>query len=90
MSLETMRARDLMTPKIVKAAPEETLGAKPVWQKLSIVFAGPVMNLLLPILCLMGMTAARLWSCACAHRTTRYGELGPCSRARSRYRLRRS
>ena len=27
MSLETMRARDLMTPKIVKAAPEETLRA---------------------------------------------------------------
>jgi len=33
----------------VRAHPSETLGAKPVWQKLAIVFAGPVMNLLLPI-----------------------------------------
>jgi regulator of sigma E protease len=32
------------------ASPEETLGAKPLWQKLAIVFAGPVMNLALPIL----------------------------------------
>jgi regulator of sigma E protease len=34
---------------------DEYLEAKPVWQKLSIVFAGPMMNLLLPILCLMGI-----------------------------------
>ncbi|MEE8166251.1 MAG: site-2 protease family protein, partial [Myxococcota bacterium] len=34
---------------------DEYLESKPVWQKLSIVFAGPVMNLLLPILCLMGI-----------------------------------
>ncbi len=37
------------------ARPDEFLEAQPVWQKLSIVFAGPVMNLLLPILCLMGI-----------------------------------
>jgi len=35
--------------------PEETLGAKPVWQKLAIVFAGPIMNLLLPVLIFTGM-----------------------------------
>jgi regulator of sigma E protease len=29
--------------------PSETLGAKPVWQKLAVVFAGPAMNLLLPV-----------------------------------------
>jgi regulator of sigma E protease len=29
--------------------PEHALGAKPVWQKLAVVFAGPVMNLLLPV-----------------------------------------
>jgi len=37
------------------AKPDEFLEARPVWQKLSIVFAGPAMNLLLPILCLMGI-----------------------------------
>jgi regulator of sigma E protease len=37
------------------ARPEEFLESKPVWQKLSIVFAGPAMNLLLPIICLMGI-----------------------------------
>jgi regulator of sigma E protease len=30
--------------------PEGALGAKPVWQKLSVIFAGPGMNLLLPVL----------------------------------------
>jgi regulator of sigma E protease len=35
--------------------PDEFLESKPVWQKLSIVFAGPAMNLLLPIICLMGI-----------------------------------
>ncbi len=35
--------------------PDEFLESKPVWQKLSIVFAGPAMNLLLPIVCLMGI-----------------------------------
>jgi regulator of sigma E protease len=32
-----------------RAHPEETLGAKPLWQKLAVVFAGPTMNLLLPV-----------------------------------------
>jgi regulator of sigma E protease len=35
--------------------PGESLESKPVWQKLSITFAGPAMNLLLPIVCLMGI-----------------------------------
>lgn len=30
--------------------PEHALGSKPVWQKLAVVFAGPGMNLLLPVL----------------------------------------
>ncbi len=34
---------------------DEYLESKPVWQKLSITLAGPLMNLLLPILCLMGI-----------------------------------
>jgi regulator of sigma E protease len=37
------------------ARPDEFLEAKPVWQKLSIVFAGPAMNLVLPIVCLVGI-----------------------------------
>ncbi len=32
-----------------RAHPEETLGGKSTWQKLAIVFAGPVMNFLLPV-----------------------------------------
>jgi regulator of sigma E protease len=32
-----------------RAHPSEMLGAKPVWQKLAVVFAGPAMNLLLPV-----------------------------------------
>jgi len=39
------------------AHPDEALGAKPLWQKLAIVFAGPVMNLLLPVLVFMAMLA---------------------------------
>ena len=38
----------------VRAHPSETLGAKPVWQKLTIIFAGPLMNLLLPVVVFMG------------------------------------
>ncbi|MEE2678334.1 MAG: RIP metalloprotease RseP [Myxococcota bacterium] len=34
---------------------EETLGAKPLWQKLVIVFAGPVMNLVLPVFVFVGL-----------------------------------
>jgi regulator of sigma E protease len=33
----------------LKAHPEETLTHKSLWQKLAIVFAGPVMNLVLPV-----------------------------------------
>lgn len=41
----------------VRFHPEETLGAKPVWQKLAIVFAGPAMNLLLPVVIFVGTLA---------------------------------
>jgi len=44
----------------VHAAPEETLGAKNLWQKLLIVFAGPAMNLILPVGLFMGMQAVGL------------------------------
>jgi regulator of sigma E protease len=43
------------TPLPDDIRPDEFLEAKPVWQKLSISFAGPLMNLLLPIVCLMGI-----------------------------------
>jgi regulator of sigma E protease len=33
----------------LRAHPDEALGAKPLWQKLAIVFAGPAMNLMLPV-----------------------------------------
>ena len=36
------------------ASVEETLGAKPIWQKLAIVFAGPFMNLILPVFIFAG------------------------------------
>ena len=39
------------------AHPSETLGAKRTWQKLAIVFAGPAMNLLLPVAVFMGTLA---------------------------------
>ncbi len=39
------------------AHPDEALGAKPLWQKLAIVFAGPMMNLLLPVVVFVGMLA---------------------------------
>ncbi len=38
-------------PEVVED-PEHTLGAKALWQKLTIVFAGPAMNLLLPVVVL--------------------------------------
>ncbi len=47
------------TPE-TRAAPEETLGAKNLWQKLLIVFAGPAMNLLLPVAIFIGMQAVGL------------------------------
>jgi len=39
------------------AHPEETLEAKPLWQKLFVIFAGPAMNLLLPVLIYSGILA---------------------------------
>jgi regulator of sigma E protease len=42
------------------ANPRETFGAQPLWQKLVIVFAGPVMNLVLPVLIFVGMQAVGL------------------------------
>jgi regulator of sigma E protease len=42
------------------ARPDEYLSAKPTWQKLAITFAGPVMNLLLPIVAFVGILAAGL------------------------------
>jgi len=46
---------DFVAPVPDDVRPDEFLESKPVWQKLSIVFAGPAMNLLLPIICLMGI-----------------------------------
>ncbi len=42
------------------AHPSETLPGRPLWQKLSIVFAGPAMNLLLPVLVFMVILAIGL------------------------------
>ena len=43
------RTRTSSTIREVRAHPSEALGAKPLWQKLAIVFAGPAMNLMLPV-----------------------------------------
>lgn len=40
------------------ATDDEFLERKPVWQRLCVVFAGPAMNLLLPVVCLLGI----LWN----------------------------
>jgi len=40
---------------VADASPDEYLNAKPTWQKLAIVFAGPVMNLLLPVVAFVGV-----------------------------------
>jgi regulator of sigma E protease len=37
------------------ATEDEYLESKPVWQKLAVVFAGPAMNLLLPVVCFVGI-----------------------------------
>jgi len=42
----------------VHSNPGEALPHKPLWQKLTIVFAGPAMNLALPVLVFMGTLAA--------------------------------
>ena len=41
--------------EVAQAHPSETLGAKPLWQKLSVIFAGPAMNLLLPVVVFAGI-----------------------------------
>jgi regulator of sigma E protease len=40
-----------------RANPDETLDSKPVWQKLAVVFAGPAMNLILPVFIFAGTLA---------------------------------
>ena len=47
---EPMPGAEVDVPQVLDAAPEEYLDAKPTWQKLAITFAGPAMNLLLPVL----------------------------------------
>ena len=47
-------------PEVIDARPDEYLDAKSVWQKLTISFAGPAMNLLLPVVILVGLLAAGL------------------------------
>jgi regulator of sigma E protease len=44
----------------VDAHPSEALSSKPLWQKLTVVFAGPAMNLLLPVLLYTVIFAAGL------------------------------
>ncbi len=39
------------------AYPDQTLECKPLWQKLIVIFAGPAMNLLLPVLIYTGILA---------------------------------
>jgi regulator of sigma E protease len=43
-------------PELV-AHPEEALNRKPTWQKLAVVFAGPAMKLVLPVVLFMGTLA---------------------------------
>ena len=47
-------------PEVIDARPDEYLDAKSLWQKLTISFAGPAMNLLLPVVILVGLLAAGL------------------------------
>jgi regulator of sigma E protease len=46
---EPMPGAEVDEPQVLDAAPDEYLSAKPTWQKLAITFAGPAMNLLLPV-----------------------------------------
>jgi regulator of sigma E protease len=48
---------DEMGDPALIAHPEETLNGRPTWQKLAIVFAGPAMNLLLPVVVFMATLA---------------------------------
>ena len=49
---------EFMEPVPEDARDDEFLERKPVWQKLAVVFAGPAMNLFLPVVCLIGI----LWN----------------------------
>jgi regulator of sigma E protease len=51
---------DDQPPEVPDARPDETLRAKPLWQKLAILFAGPAMNLLLPVVIFVGLLAVGL------------------------------
>ncbi len=51
---------DDQPPEVADAKPGETLRAKPLWQKLAILFAGPAMNLLLPVAIFTGLLAVGL------------------------------
>jgi regulator of sigma E protease len=46
--------------RIADADPNESMDAKPIWQKLIVVFAGPAMNLLLPVLIFTAILAGGL------------------------------
>ena len=48
---------DPETTAELAAHPDETLDAKPLWQKLIVIFAGPAMNLLLPVAIYTGILA---------------------------------
>jgi regulator of sigma E protease len=45
---------------MARAHPSETLGAQALWKKLSVVFAGPAMNLVLPVVVFAGILWAGL------------------------------
>ena len=47
-------------PEVIDAKPEETLRAKPLWQKLVILFAGPAMNLALPVVVFVALLGVGL------------------------------
>ena len=51
---------DEQPPEVPDALPGETLRAKPLWQKLAILFAGPAMNLLLPVVVFVVLLAVGL------------------------------
>ena len=46
---------DFAPPVPEDVRPDEFLESKPTWQKLAVVFAGPAMNLLLPVVCFVGI-----------------------------------
>jgi regulator of sigma E protease len=54
---EQLHEEELEEPEVVDAAPHEYFSAKRTWQKLVIQFAGPAMNLMLPVVAF----AAVLW-----------------------------